>query len=769
MRIRSTKAAWIATYAALIAVPIFISLVVYASTSDLLRRQLDDSNRLLVALFGKELEERLDYVQRLASDIAWDQKLLYLMNKSSLSEADARLNMLKLAQSMALYKGYDRFTDSAFIYFPAFDQVLTPQALYPLPVFWEYFGRSSGLDERGLRALLSARHPKDSLPLLWTGDDGKARERVAFLWTLPQGSADPSTATVGLIINTDSVIESIRQAVRNANADIVITNEAGDTLASTLGEEARGRFKPLGESSAPIVSGMRIGGRSYTALQQKTSRLGWTVRLLVSADVLEGKLRLTRTIVCLGAALSLLLSGALAVLLFRRNYRPLESTLRSALRESGLDYRERDDEFALIRDAVTRVSEGRRIAEDRFERSKGQLRENAVDRLLKGRGGPGMPFEESVGVLGIELPSNSFMAIIVDIDEGGEDYPAAREFAHRELERGLGREARIYRSSDEDCLAYLACLEPSALDSPREKVREALAQAIAAAREEGELDLACASSLPVEGLGEVRTAYRQAQEAREYRFIVGGSEPIDYGEIPSQAGASSYSFEAGDEARLINTAASGDLEACRRIVDELFARNSGAAQATDVAKRLAWDLGSALMKAIAGAVPAGADSAAEGEALIDAVAELPRNRDMLELKLGIEAILARLCLAAGEALREAQAERKTQATQEFAQSIRDYLAQNVGDPNLNLKQIADRFSMTPAYLSRVFREREGQGVHDCLNELRVELAKSLLGDKKKTLPDIVEESGFSSVNTFIRVFKKYTGLSPGKYRETLTR
>ena len=54
-----------------------------------------------------------------------------------------------------------------------------------------------------------------------------------------------------------------------------------------------------------------------------------------------------------------------------------------------------------------------------------------------------------------------------------------------------------------------------------------------------------------------------------------------------------------------------------------------------------------------------------------------------------------------------------------------------------------------------------------LNKVRIEAAKRLLAGAKESasFQVIGEMVGFNSVHTFMRVFKKYEGITPGKYRE----
>ncbi|MNE60666.1 HTH-type transcriptional activator Btr [compost metagenome] len=97
--------------------------------------------------------------------------------------------------------------------------------------------------------------------------------------------------------------------------------------------------------------------------------------------------------------------------------------------------------------------------------------------------------------------------------------------------------------------------------------------------------------------------------------------------------------------------------------------------------------------------------------------------------------------------------------------IRDYVAAHFLNPDLSLTLLSDKFQISPKYLSQLFKESIGQNFSDFLIGLRIEHAKQLLRDTEATVQDISHLLGYAGATSFIRVFKKITGISPGQYRE----
>lgn len=99
---------------------------------------------------------------------------------------------------------------------------------------------------------------------------------------------------------------------------------------------------------------------------------------------------------------------------------------------------------------------------------------------------------------------------------------------------------------------------------------------------------------------------------------------------------------------------------------------------------------------------------------------------------------------------------------EIIETVKDYINENYSE-DINLDDIADYISFSKYYLSKLFKEVEGINYKDYLIKVRMEEAKTRLknGDKIKV---VASEVGYSDRNYFSRAFKKYTGISPGKFQ-----
>lgn len=93
------------------------------------------------------------------------------------------------------------------------------------------------------------------------------------------------------------------------------------------------------------------------------------------------------------------------------------------------------------------------------------------------------------------------------------------------------------------------------------------------------------------------------------------------------------------------------------------------------------------------------------------------------------------------------------------------------DPNFKLAFVAKKLNTNTAYLSQYLNQIMQKTFSEYTQELRIQYVLQKLSDaphfRKYTLQAIAEEVGYKDANTFVRVFKKQTGLTPNYYIEKL--
>ncbi|WP_127124556.1 helix-turn-helix domain-containing protein [Pseudoflavitalea rhizosphaerae] len=84
---------------------------------------------------------------------------------------------------------------------------------------------------------------------------------------------------------------------------------------------------------------------------------------------------------------------------------------------------------------------------------------------------------------------------------------------------------------------------------------------------------------------------------------------------------------------------------------------------------------------------------------------------------------------------------------------------------LTVQMLANMVNLHPDYLSRLFLKMTGERPLSYIHTKRIERAQYLMVTTDQSLAQISEVLGFDTLPHFMKVFKKVTSLTPGKYRE----
>lgn len=96
--------------------------------------------------------------------------------------------------------------------------------------------------------------------------------------------------------------------------------------------------------------------------------------------------------------------------------------------------------------------------------------------------------------------------------------------------------------------------------------------------------------------------------------------------------------------------------------------------------------------------------------------------------------------------------------------VKEYIEKNYGE-DIYLELLADKLNITKAYLSLYFKNKTGINLSEFLKNHRMQKAKEMLDERTLKIQDISNSIGIPNVNTFIRLFKASTGMTPGEYRK----
>jgi two-component system response regulator YesN len=144
---------------------------------------------------------------------------------------------------------------------------------------------------------------------------------------------------------------------------------------------------------------------------------------------------------------------------------------------------------------------------------------------------------------------------------------------------------------------------------------------------------------------------------------------------------------------------------------------------------------------------------------------VPQLSESMKQFTAIDELEARLYDVLSDFSGKLNARRELSPHFQHAGLIKAYIEAHYADPNLSLNQISEHFQLSASHFSLIFKEVLGEKFVDYLTRIRVEHAKEQLTSSDMPIQEVALQVGYVHSISFIRVFKKHAGMTPGDYRK----
>ncbi|MGG1554196.1 AraC family transcriptional regulator [Paenibacillus ferrarius] len=266
------------------------------------------------------------------------------------------------------------------------------------------------------------------------------------------------------------------------------------------------------------------------------------------------------------------------------------------------------------------------------------------------------------------------------------------------------------------------------------------------------LNIVISAEYSERGLQGIHDVFQQAKHALRYSFSLGTNQVIIGGELdPSVSDQADALVEV--ESLILHSLQSAQYGEAQ----ELFAQiiqllKDDSSLTSEVVKAYCSQLLGAMMHAV------GKDYHSDTETMnMKALTvELDRQRNLQEIERFFHTRFF-------DNLMASHPEKSSLERQQIEQVVA--FIRNHYDQDISLQLCADLVGLSSSQLSRTFKKIMGMNFVDYVIQLRVNIAKELLSDPANSIQAVTDKLRYTSVNSFIRIFKKITGTTPGSYRK----
>ena len=386
------------------------------------------------------------------------------------------------------------------------------------------------------------------------------------------------------------------------------------------------------------------------------------------------------------------------------------------------------------------------------ELNRGQeetLRRRFLASLLQGSLVDAYEIEGVLRECGMKLAGDGYAVAVFGLHGTGKG-PA---WPHGALERAIRAHLLPRLDAAYVLLESEACVIVSVARDGRERMRACLEAVLAACG--GEAAGACVSATH-EDAGGIHAAYLESSELLEYANLMGLGGVRFYEDMPARCEDRVVNTRMSEE-KLVNLLRAGQYPQAQKVfgemLDETFRVGGMSIQAM---KCNLYGLIYSLSRVV------GTPRSPEQLPMLETLRPVERLmvcKTVPDLRREMNALLREM----DEAMRASVPPRVEGA--ELLDGASAFIQARYAQQDLSVAMVAEAMGVTPVAITRVFQRLLGMGTLDYIHHTRLNAAKQLLGASQRSIREIAELTGYNNSVTFIRVFKKYEGVTPGQYRE----
>lgn len=740
---RSVRRGWFFSYLMVLTVPLILCLLLYTYSYRVISAESEKSYGSTLDQMRIDLDAYLTEILQVQQRMMLDQSVQQATKLTTAQSGQSQLQLRSAMRSLSSIELNHPNISNLFVVLNGVDGVIGPKGYASQSLFYDIYCQNCPLGKEELWQIMRA-HYSDWAMINTVNEDGK--EEIWFLRTSMTTSIGDDSATVVVAISRDLLQQRLTQFQWDPGLDLIAVGMDGQVASSTAldGVDPAYLEQPAGTSFSLL--------QDHMVLVQNSEYPGWRYILVLSKGLMMRNTAKVQLFTWLGLVLCMLLGIGLSRKFTLFNYRPLHAMMEQFVPKGNQKdpsltdkneyeqleyyvqkyYRERGDvqrelwnnERALRQYFLYSVLQYPRSAEEirrDNERYKLDLDETAFHVAVLFSVGKAPAGKE----VSYELVQFAMLNVFQDA--------ASAHFRLMTTEVGPAPTAVVAMNAD----------TPEALDCLEEDIRFT-AQKI---QEYFNVTVRAALGGVHEGVEGMSASYAEALEAMSYLLAGEDSDVICYRDICDAR--ANYTFPLEIERRLIDLVASGNGEQAADLVRRTFPLGENSAvNAPGVARCLAYDITAALIKGASQGGVEDFDNVRFNNGDTHAPEEMQRH-------------LTRIAITLCERVRLNR--ENASPNVQLCADIRKYIEENYADPDLNISQTGLHFNMTPAYLSKIFKNETGVSLLGCIGEVRIRHAKDLLM-QGVPVSRIAEQTGFRDSSALIRVFKKETGLTPGAYR-----
>ena len=456
-------------------------------------------------------------------------------------------------------------------------------------------------------------------------------------------------------------------------------------------------------------------------------------------------------IICgIGTVVSVALGICTAFRQTNKVYQPVGTIVSELQQQASVAYdATANTEFEFIRMLFDKEKKEKLLMNKAIRRGKVFQRNNFIFSLLKGSSEISESTDNIFMDNGMILNSDYFCVALLRLEQYCELESRTTAFVVINVfEEICNKEFRGYVIELSD--TEFACLVNLNDRTEKAQLLSVLGEATTFLRHHYHMKITIGISTIQEGMQGIHTAYKEAELALKYSYLMGVNILIDYPEIANRE----FRYPHASELKMYH------------VVTDYLAGTIEEADALTLVKELTKDYGINENTALETMECFAFESVSMFQrSLMQEGFWTTEWRERI-MKLLEQKTLELFKSYFAELLMQLYRKKQEKAgEQDVCAKVKEYIERYYGKEQLSRAQLSEMFGIAPGYLSKLFKEKYQFTIPEYISRTRVENAKLQLRNTSTSVQEIAERNGFVNSASFIRTFKRLEGITPNVYRE----
>ncbi|WHH59070.1 helix-turn-helix domain-containing protein [Petroclostridium sp. X23] len=603
---------------------------------------------------------------------------------------------------------------------------------------------------------------------------GNQYNGITFFRNLPYASWSKLGAII-INVSEDKLYETIAGLdmevkgqfyVANAEGKILI-HEEKDKLYTNIDIHDRNGVSLLVDDRGFFIN--KVGGKQTLFTYVTSPYNEWKYFYAIPLEYLQTDSAIISRLIVITTLIYILLGLILSFLISKGVYNPIEKLMNLVLAESKQSFYEENfdgkDEYEFLGYAYNQVVGKNKSMEDIITSMKPVMKEKLLTSLLLGKVDSLKEISEKLSFLELDFSLKNYVVIVMQIDNYSEFCSNLNE-VDRNLytaqlvnvieERLSGEHKGVCIEVESDKVAAIINFNEEITLIEAKKQSSIMAAHI---KDEVEKHFPFTITLGIgrmyKEITNVQLSYNEAVNALKYKIYQGKNEIINIDDVEQQT-EELYYYDSEKERMLINNLKVGHQKEVDQLIDELCQeildnRNISYTYVQQVFIRVI----SSIIELI---INLGMTTDEVFEPGYNMYEDFSNKETIEDIKFWLSGIC-------GTIIDNVNNLNQTRS-QKYVEKILEYIDENLSS-EISLNDIADYVGLSPTYVSKIFKDSMGKNYVDYLNASRIEKAKQLLKNTQLAVKEIGFRVGFNTIQTFMRTFKKYEGITPGQFRDKM--